>query len=48
MTVRQRCITLYNYQLPQAALGGKTPMLAIKQWYQERPDVYRNRTYDRP
>lgn len=34
--------------LPQSALGSKTPMQAMKQWYQEHPDLFHKRPYDRP
>jgi outer membrane biogenesis lipoprotein LolB len=44
----QRYVALYNHQLPQSALGSKTPMQAMKQWYQERPDLFHKRPYDRP
>ncbi len=43
-----RYVALYNHQLPQSALGSKTPMQAMKQWHQERPDLFHKRTYDRP
>ena len=44
----QRYVALYNHQLPQSALGSKTPMQAMKQWYLERPDLFHKRPYDRP
>ena len=28
-------VTLHNHQLPQSALGSKTPTQAMKEWYQE-------------
>ena len=43
-----RYVTLYNHQLPQSALGSKTPMQAMKQWYQEQPDLFHKRPYDHP
>ena len=43
-----RYVALYNHQLPQSALGSKTPMQAMKQWYLERPDLFHKRPYDRP
>ncbi|WCM91757.1 IS481 family transposase [Acidovorax sp. NCPPB 2350] len=43
-----RYVALYNHQLPQSALGSKTPMQAVKDWYQEHPDLFHKRPYDRP
>jgi len=43
-----RYVALYNHQLPQSALGSKTPMQAMKAWYQEHPDLFHKRPYDRP
>ncbi len=44
----QRYVVLYNHQLPQSTMGSKTPMQAMKQWNQERPDLFHKRPYDRP
>ena len=44
----QRCVALYDHQLPQSALDSKTPMQAMKEWYEERPDLFLKRPYDRP
>lgn len=44
----QRYVALYNQQLPQSALGSKTLMQAMKEWYQERPDLFLKRQDDRP
>jgi len=35
-----RYVARYNHQLPQPALGSKTPMRAMKAWYQEHPDLF--------
>jgi hypothetical protein len=43
-----RYVALYNHQLPQSALGSKTPMQAMKNWYQEHPHLFHKRPYDRP
>ena len=32
--------TLYNHQLPQSALKGKTPIQTMKQWYQSHPELF--------
>lgn len=41
----ERYVALYNHQLPHSALGSKTPMQAMKQWW---PDLFHKRPYDRP
>ncbi|ABM58193.1 DDE-type integrase/transposase/recombinase [Verminephrobacter eiseniae] len=43
-----RYVALYNHQLPQSALGSKTPMQAMKEWHQQHPHLFHNRPYDRP
>lgn len=43
-----RYVARYNHQLPQPALGSKTPMRAMKAWYQEHPDLFHKQPYDRP
>ena len=43
-----RYVVLYNHQLPQSALKSKTPMQAMKDWYQEHPHLFHKRPYDRP
>ena len=43
-----RYVALYNHQLPQSALGSKTPMQTMKNWYQEHPHLFHKRPYDRP
>ena len=41
-------VALYNHQLPQSALKSKTPMQAMKVWYQTHPHLFHKRPYDRP
>jgi hypothetical protein len=41
-------MALYNHQLPQSALKSKTPMQVMREWYQEQPDLFHKRPYDRP
>jgi len=41
-------VALYNHQLPQAALGGKTPLQAMKEWFKSNPELFHRRPYDRP
>ena len=43
-----RYVALYNHQLPQSALKSKTPMQAMKDWYDSRPDLFQKRPYNRP
>ena len=43
-----RYVALYNHQLPQSALKSKTPMQAMKEWYQMHPHIFHKRPYDRP
>ena len=43
-----RYVALYNHQFPQSTLKSKTPMQTMKQWYQDRPDLFNKRPYDRP
>ncbi|MCW5239042.1 IS481 family transposase [Verminephrobacter eiseniae] len=43
-----RYVALYNHQLPQSVLGSKTPMQAMKEWYQEHPHLFHKIPYDRP
>jgi len=47
MTI-ERYVRLYNHQLPQAALGAKTPTESAKDWYARRPELFVKRPYDRP
>ena len=44
----ERYVALYNHQFPQSALQSKTPMQAMKQWYQTHPELFKKRPYDRP
>lgn len=37
---------LYNHHIPQRALGHITPVRMLKQWYTERPDLFRKQVYD--
>ncbi len=34
-----RYVLLYNQQLPQSILGGKTPLDAMQRWYQSHPHL---------
>ncbi len=43
-----RYVTLYNHQLPQSALGSKTPLQAMMEWFKSNPELFHRRPYDRP
>ena len=43
-----RYVDLYNHQLPQAALRGKTPLEAMKEWFKSNPELFHRGPYDRP
>ena len=43
-----RYVWLYNQQLPQSALGSKTPLQAIKNWYRRKPELFRKRPHNLP
>lgn len=47
-TTLQRYVALYNHELPQSALGGKTPLQAMKEWFKSNPESFHRRPYDRP
>lgn len=36
-----RYVWLYNQQLPQSALGSKSPLRAMKDWYNLTPEVFK-------
>ena len=35
-----RYVHLYNTQLPQSALGSRTPMQAMKNWHKSHPQLF--------
>ena len=43
-----RYVALYNHRLPQSALKSKTPIQAMKDWYDSHPQLFAKRPYDRP
>ena len=47
-TTLHRSVALYNQQLPQAALGSKTPVQAIKDWHKLKPELFRKPPYYLP
>ena len=40
-------LKLYNHHIAQRAIGSKTPLLALKEWQQKRPELFIKRVYDR-
>jgi hypothetical protein len=45
---RHRYVWLYNRQLPQSALGSKTPLQVMKDWHNLKPDLFKKQPYHRP
>jgi hypothetical protein len=43
-----RYVWLYNQQLPQSALGSKTPLQAMKDWHKLKPEIFKTQPYYRP
>jgi hypothetical protein len=43
-----RYVWLYNQQLPQSALGSKTPLQAMKDWHKIKPERFKKQPYYRP
>jgi transposase InsO family protein len=43
-----RYVDLYNHYLPQSALGSKTPIQAMKEWFKSKPELFHRKPYDRP
>ena len=44
-TTLHRCVLLYNQQLPQSALGSKTPLQAMKDWHTLKPELFSKQPY---
>ena len=44
--MQQSHLKLYNHHIPQRAIGSKTPILALKEWQQKRPELFVKRVYD--
>ena len=43
-----RYVWLYNQQLPQSALGSKTPLQAMKDWHKLKPELFKKQPYYLP
>ena len=47
-TTLHRYVWLYNQQLPQSALGSKTPLQAMKEWHKIKPQLFNKQPYYLP
>jgi transposase InsO family protein len=47
-TTLHRSVRLCNQQLPQSALGGRSPLQAMKDWHEHKPQLFRKQPYDLP
>jgi transposase InsO family protein len=47
-TTMYRYVWLYNQQLPQSALGSKSPLQAMKDWHKLKPQLFRKQPYYLP
>jgi len=47
-TTLHRYVRLYNQQLPQSALGSKSPLQAMKEWHKLKPQLFRKQPYYLP
>lgn len=39
-------VKIYNHSIPQRALKHKTPIQALKEWREERTELFRKRVYN--
>ena len=44
--ISKRYVRLYNGQLPQSVLKGRTPIDALKDWHRHKPDIFKKRPYN--
>ncbi len=44
-TTLHRYVLLYNQQLPQSALGSKTPLQTMKEWHKLIPELFKKQPY---
>jgi hypothetical protein len=47
-TTLHRHVRLYNQQLPQSALGSTSPLQAMKDWHEHKPQLFGKQTYHLP
>jgi len=36
-----RYVKVYNHHIPQRAIGHLTPVQALQEWYEKRPQIFR-------
>jgi transposase InsO family protein len=41
-------VKIYDHTIPQRALKQKTPIQALKEWNEKRPELFRKRVYNHP
>jgi transposase InsO family protein len=39
-------LKLYNHHIPQRTIGSKTPIQALKEWQQQKPELFVKRVYE--
>jgi hypothetical protein len=39
-------LKLYNHYIPQRAIGSKTPIQGLKEWQQQKTDLFGKRVYE--
>ena len=44
-TTLHRYVRLYTQQLPQSALGSKTPLQTMKDWHNLKPMLFKKQSY---
>ena len=47
-TTLHRYVWLYNQQLPQSALGSKSPLQAMKDWHKIKPELFKKQPHYLP
>ena len=47
-TTLHRYVLLYNQQLPQSALGSRTPLQTMKEWHKLKPELFRKQPHHLP
>ena len=45
-TTLERYVKTYNQQIPQRALNHRSPVQALKEWQQKKPELFKKRVYN--
>ena len=45
-TTLERYVKTYNQQIPQRALDHRSPVQALKEWQQKKPELFKKRVYN--